>query len=80
MVLIFVAGLQSLPRNPFESAMIAGASAWQTFTRLTLSMISKVIAIAVLICGIDLFRMFDYACVMTSGRSGTAIYTLSLYA
>lgn len=80
MVLIFVAGLRSLPRDPFESAMIDGASNWQMFTRLTLPMMGKVIAIAVLIRGIDLFRMFDYAYVMTSGGPGTATYTLSLYA
>ncbi len=80
MVLIFVAGLRSLPRDPFESAMIDGASAWQVFRRLTLPMMGKVIAIAVLIRGIDLFRMFDYVYVMTSGGPGTATYTLSLYA
>lgn len=80
MVLIFVAGLRALPRDPFESAMIDGASNWQMFYRLTLPMMGKVIAIAVLIRGIDLFRMFDYAYVMTSGGPGTATYTLSLYA
>jgi len=80
MVLIFVAGLRALPREPYESAMIDGASAWQTFHRLTLPMMGKVIAIAVLIRGIDLFRMFDYVYVMTSGGPGTATYTLSLYA
>ena len=80
MVLIFVAGLRALPRDPFESAMIDGASSWQIFYRLTLPMMGKVIAIAVLIRCIDLFRMFDYAYVMTSGGPGTATYTLSLYA
>ena len=80
MVLIFVAGLRALPRDPYESAMIDGASGWQTFRRLTLPMMGKVIAIAVLIRGIDLFRMFDYVYVMTSGGPGTATYTLSLYA
>ncbi len=80
MVLIFVAGLRALPRDPFESAMIDGASSLQMFIRLTLPMMSKVIAIAVLIRGIDLFRMFDYVFVMTSGGPGTATYTLSLYA
>ncbi|XWN29637.1 MAG: sugar ABC transporter permease [Devosia sp.] len=80
MVLIFVAGLRALPRDPFESAMIDGASPFQVFTRLTLPMMGKVIAIAVLIRGIDLYRMFDYVYVMTSGGPGTATYTLSLYA
>ena len=80
MVLIFVAGLRALPRDPFESAMIDGANSFQMFWRLTLPMMSKVIAIAVLIRGIDLFRTFDYVYVMTSGGPGTATYTLSLYA
>lgn len=80
MVLIFLAGLRALPREPYEAAMIDGASQWQIFRRITLPMMSKVIAIAVLIRGIDLFRVFDYVFVMTSGGPGTATYTLSLYA
>jgi multiple sugar transport system permease protein len=80
MVLIFLAGLRALPREPYEAAMIDGASQWQIFRRITLPMMSKVIAIAVLIRGIDLFRVFDYVFVMTSGGPGTSTYTLSLYA
>lgn len=80
MVLIFMAGLRSLPAEPYEAAMIDGASAFQMFRRLTLPMMSRVIAVAVLIRGIDLFRVFDYVFVMTSGGPGTATYTLSLYA
>ena len=80
MVLIFLAGLRALPTDPYEAALIDGASAWQTFKRLTLPMLGKVIAIAVLIRGIDLFRTFDYVYVMTSGGPGTSTYTLSLYA
>jgi multiple sugar transport system permease protein len=80
MVLIFLAGLRSLPAEPYEAAMIDGASSWQMFRRLTLPMMSRVIAVAVLIRGIDLFRVFDYVFAMTSGGPGTATYTLSLYA
>ncbi|OJF91382.1 carbohydrate ABC transporter permease [Pararhizobium antarcticum] len=80
MVLIFLAGLRALPAEPYEAAMIDGASAVQMFRRLTLPMMSRVIAVAVLLRGIDLFRVFDYVFVMTSGGPGTATYTLSLYA
>lgn len=80
MVLIFMAGLRSLPAEPYEAAMIDGASSFQMFRRLTLPMMSRVIAVAVLLRGIDLFRVFDYVFVMTSGGPGTATYTLSLYA
>ncbi|MEM8703786.1 MAG: sugar ABC transporter permease, partial [Pseudomonadota bacterium] len=75
MVLIFLAGLRSLPQEPYEAAMLDGASAFQTFRRITLPMMSKVIAVAVLIRGIDLFRAFDYMFVMTSGGPGTSTYT-----
>ncbi|PST18663.1 sugar ABC transporter permease [Mesorhizobium plurifarium] len=80
MVLIFLAGLRSLPAEPYEAAMIDGASSLQMFRRLTLPMMSRVIAVAVLLRGIDLFRVFDYVFVMTSGGPGTATYTVSLYA
>jgi multiple sugar transport system permease protein len=80
MVLIMLAGLRSLPKEPFEAAAIDGANGWQVFWRLTLPMMSKVIAIAVLIRGIDLFRTVDYIHVMTARGPGTATLTLSTYA
>lgn len=80
MVLIFLAGLRSLPEEPYEAAMLDGASSFLVFRRITLPLMSKVIAVAVLIRGIDIFRMFDYVFVMTSGGPGTSTYTLSLYA
>jgi multiple sugar transport system permease protein len=80
MVLIMMAGLRSLPKEPFEAAAIDGATAFQVFFKLTLPMMSKVIAIAVLIRGIDLFRAFDYVKVMTDSGPGTATETLTSYA
>lgn len=80
MVLIFVAGLRALPKEPFEAAAIDGASALQQFRHLTLPMLGKVIAIAVLIRSVDLFRIYDYVYVMTGGGPGTTTETLSFYA
>ncbi len=80
MVLIMLAGLRSLPKEPFEAAAIDGASPVQAFFRLTLPMMSKVIAIAVLIRGIDLLRAFDYVKVMTDSGPGTATETMTSYA
>jgi multiple sugar transport system permease protein len=79
MVLIMLAGLRALPKDPFEAAAIDGANAWQAFRRLTLPMLSKIIAIAVLIRGIDLFRVYDYVKVMTDSGPGTATETLTAY-
>ena len=80
MVLIMLAGLRALPKEPFEAAAIDGATPLQAFFKLTLPMMSKVIAIAVLIRGVDLFRAFDYIKVMTDSGPGTATETLTSYA
>ena len=80
MVLIMMAGLRALPKDPFEAAAIDGANAFQAFRRLTLPMLSKIIALAVLIRGIDLFRIYDYVKVMTDSGPGTATETLTAYA
>jgi multiple sugar transport system permease protein len=75
-----IAGLRALPKEPFEAAAIDGANAFQAFRRLTLPMLSKIIAIAVLIRGVDLFRIYDYVKVMTDSGPGTATETLTSYA
>ena len=80
MVLIMLAGLRALPKEPFEAAAIDGATPVQAFFKLTLPMMSKVIAIAVLIRGVDLLRAFDYIKVMTDSGPGTATETLTSYA
>ena len=80
MVLIFLAGLRALPKEPYEAAAIDGASAVQMFFRLTLPMLGKVIAVALLIRGIDLFRVYDYVYVMSGGGPGTTTEVLSFYA
>ncbi len=80
MVLIMMAGLRALPKEPFEAAAIDGANAVQAFFKLTLPMLSRIIALAVLIRGVDLFRIYDYIKVMTEGGPGTATETLTAYA
>ncbi|MFO1057489.1 MAG: sugar ABC transporter permease [Dongiaceae bacterium] len=80
MVLIMLAGLRALPKDPFEAAAIDGASATQAFFRLTLPLMSRIIALAVLIRGVDLFRIYDYVKVMTDSGPGTATETLTSYA
>ncbi|MGI9489577.1 MAG: carbohydrate ABC transporter permease [Geminicoccaceae bacterium] len=80
MVLIMLAGLRALPKEPFEAAAIDGANAVQSFFHLTLPMLGRVLAVAVLIRTIDLFRIYDYIYAMTGGGPGTVTETLSFYA
>lgn len=80
MVLIMLAGLRALPKEPYEAAAIDGASPTQAFFKLTMPMMSRIIALAVLIRGVDLFRIYDYVKVMTDSGPGTATETLTAYA
>lgn len=80
MVLIFLAGLRALPKEPFEAAAIDGAGPVQAFRLIALPMLGKVIAVAVLIRSIDLFRVYDYVYAMTGGGPGTETEVLSFYA
>ncbi|MGH1477135.1 MAG: carbohydrate ABC transporter permease [Geminicoccales bacterium] len=80
MVLIILAGLRALPKEPFEAAAIDGAGPVQAFRHLTMPMLGRVLAVAVLIRTIDLFRIYDYIYAMTGGGPGTVTETLSFYA
>ncbi len=80
MVLIMLAGLRALPKEPYEAAAIDGAGYLQCLVYITLPLLGRVIAVAVLIRTIDLFRIYDYVYAMTAGGPGTATETLSFYA
>lgn len=76
MLLLMLAGLESLPPEPFEAARVDGAGAWFTFTRVTLPLLRPVIAVAVLIRALDAFKVFEYVFAITRGGPGTATETL----
>jgi multiple sugar transport system permease protein len=76
MVLLLIAGLESLPRAPFEAAKVDGASAWLTFRRVTLPLLRPVIAVAVIIRGLDAFKVFEYVFATTRGGPGTETETI----
>jgi multiple sugar transport system permease protein len=79
MFLILLAGMTSLSKEPLEAAAIEGASAWQTFWRITLPMLRPVIVVAVLIRLIDAFKLFDTIFVITEGGPGLATETTSMF-
>lgn len=78
-MLIVLGGLASLPRDPFESAEIDGANAWQKFRHLTLPMIAPFIMVAAIIRTIDALKSFDIIYAMTQGGPGTASETINIY-
>ncbi len=78
-MLIVLGGLASVPREPYESAEIDGANAWQKFRYLTMPMIAPFLMIAVIIRSIDAIKSFDIIYAMTQGGPGTASETINIY-
>ena len=78
-MLITLAGLAGLPVEPMEAARIDGASAWQTFWRITLPLLRPAIVVAVLFRAIDAIKTFDIIFAMTQGGPGNASETLNIY-
>jgi multiple sugar transport system permease protein len=78
--LILLAGLKSLPHEPFESAIMDGASRWQLFWQITLPLLRPVLLVVLVFRTIDALKVFDLIWVMTAGGPGFNSETLYIYA
>jgi multiple sugar transport system permease protein len=78
-LLLMLAGLASLPQEPYEAAAIDGASAWRQFWDLTIPFLRPVIAIALLLRSMDAIRLFDLVFILTGGGPADRTKVLSLY-
>ena len=80
-MIIYLAGLQSIPTTLYEAATIDGASMWQRFSHITLPLITPVIFYNLVIGIIGTFQYFTNAYVMTNGgpANATLFYNLYLY-
>jgi multiple sugar transport system permease protein len=70
MTLIFLSGLEGIPRAYHDAARIEGASAWQRFRRVTLPVLRPVTAFAAAFLLLDTFVLFEGAYVMLGGSGG----------
>lgn len=77
-VLMFTAGLASLPSSPEEAARVDGASGWQVFRHVTLPAMMPIILVTLMIRVIDGFKIFDVVFILTRGGPGTATQTVSM--
>ena len=78
-MLVLSAGLAALPREPFESAQIDGASSWQTMRYLTIPMLRPVIMVVVIFRSYQLLREFDVVFTLTKGGPARATETLTYH-
>ena len=79
MFLILLAALSHVDRSLLEAAELDGARFPRIFFKIVLPAIWPVMAIAILIRGIDLFRIFDVIWALTGGGPGTMTETISIY-
>lgn len=80
MFLLLLAALSNVDQSQLEAAELDGAGFWRRFRLIVLPAIWPVMAIAVLIRALDLFRLFDVVWALTRGGPGTRTETISIYA
>lgn len=77
--LVVLAGLSSLPTEPYEAAMVDGATRWQVLTKITLPLLQPTILVAVLLRSIDALKTFDIIYAMTGGGPDFNSETINIY-
>jgi multiple sugar transport system permease protein len=78
-IIIFLAGLQSVPESLYDAAKVDGAGHVRQFRHVTLPMVSPVILFNLIISIIASFQVFDLAYIMTKGGPGTETLFYVLY-
>jgi len=78
-ILVVYAGLQSVPVEPLEAAMVDGASRAQTLTHVVFPFLRPLVLFVLIIRSMDAFRIFDQVFVMTGGGPGTTTQTITFY-
>ena len=76
--ILVLAGIRSLPKEPFEASAVDGASWFYMFRRLMLPMMWPYILVAVIFRFMDSLKIFDHVYVLTAGGPGTATRTLQI--
>ena len=76
-VVMFMAGLYSLPSDAMEAARVDGASSWQTFKYLTLPLLKPMTLFVVITSIISYIQAYVQVLILTKGGPGTATYLSS---
>ncbi len=77
-LLLFLVGLDTIPRDPIEAAVIDGANYRQVFTHVTFPLLRPIVLLVVANAIINSIRMFDIPWVMIEGGPGRASETLAI--
>jgi raffinose/stachyose/melibiose transport system permease protein len=76
-MVVYLAGLQSIPTDILEAAAVDGASGWNKFWNVTLPLLAPSITISIVLNTIGGLKLFDVIMAMTGGGPGYASHSLS---
>jgi len=79
MMIVLLAGIQSIPVDLYEVARVDGASRWQMFLHITLPLLKPTIIVVVLIRVMDAFKLFDLVVLLTQGGPAGSSETIAYY-
>lgn len=71
-MVIFLAGLQAIPRDYYEAAALDGANEWEQFWRITLPLLTPSIFFQTIITTVNAFQAFEYIYILTRGANGAS--------
>ena len=77
--IIILAGLQSIPQAPIESARIEGATEWQITRYIRLPMIKSLVLLVIMFRSIDTLKIFDLVWGITGGGPGISTEVVQTY-
>ena len=77
--LVCLAGLQAVPQDAAEAAMVDGADGWRLFRHIEFPYLSSLLLLVLIFRFTDTFRVFDHVLVLTGGGPGATTEFLSVY-
>lgn len=78
-MIIFLAGLQSIPHEIYEAAKVDGANAWHRFRSITLPLLRPTLLFVAVVNTLGSLQIFDFVFVLTNGGPVNATNTVVLY-
>jgi multiple sugar transport system permease protein len=79
-ILLLLAGLQAIPNEQYEAAMVDGASSWQRLRYVTIPWLKPMILVVLLLRTMDSIKVFDQVYALTGGGPGISSLTTGVYA
>lgn len=79
LMILFLAAIQKIPAELYESARLDGASPWKQFQKITLPMLGQMFQVISMMCILNGFQLFDSVKVLTGGGPGRQTSVMAIY-